>query len=55
MEVSVQHHAPAPLPTGNKPGTHRIGGLLVPTASLDVWRGQKTLPLPELHPRASSP
>jgi hypothetical protein len=34
MEVSGQLHVPAALPPETKPGTHRIGGWVVPRAGL---------------------
>jgi hypothetical protein len=32
-----QRHAPAALPSGKRPGTHRTGGWVGPRAGLDVW------------------
>ena len=36
MEVGGQRHALAALPLGKRPGTHRMGGWVGPTAGLDV-------------------
>jgi hypothetical protein len=36
MGVGDQHHAPAALPPGKRPGTHCIGGLMDPVAGLDA-------------------
>jgi len=33
--VGDQRHAPAALPPGKRPGTHRIGGSVDPRAGLD--------------------
>jgi len=35
MGVGGQRHAPAALPPGKRPGTHFIGGWVVPRAGLD--------------------
>jgi hypothetical protein len=35
MWVGGQHHAPAALPPGKRPGTHCIGGWVDPMAGLD--------------------
>ena len=35
MGVGGQRHAPAALPPGRRPGTHCIGGWLVPSPDLD--------------------
>ena len=35
MWVGIQHHALAALPTGERPGTHRIGGWVGSRAGLD--------------------
>jgi hypothetical protein len=35
MGVSGQHHAPAVLPTGKRPGTYCIGGCVGPRACLN--------------------
>jgi hypothetical protein len=35
MGVGGQHHAPAALPTGKRPGTHCTGGWVGPRAGLD--------------------
>jgi hypothetical protein len=44
MEVSVQLHFLAALPTGKKvPGTHRIGGWVGPRAGLDAVVERKIL------------
>ena len=36
MTISSHLHAPASLPPGKNPGTHRVGGWVGPTAGLDV-------------------
>jgi hypothetical protein len=38
MEVSGQHQAPATLPTGTNPVTHKIGDWVGPRAGLDVLK-----------------
>ena len=35
MEVGGQRHAPAALSLGKRPGTHCIGGWVVPSAGMD--------------------
>jgi hypothetical protein len=44
MEVSFQLHALAALSMRKEPGTHRIGGLVDPEASLDVVAKRKSCP-----------
>jgi hypothetical protein len=36
MRVGSQSHAPAALPPGKRPDTHCAGGLVSPTAGMDV-------------------
>ena len=38
MEVGDQHHVPAALPPGKRPGTHCTGGWVGPRASLEGCR-----------------
>ena len=40
MGVGVQHHAPAALPPGKRPGTHFIEGWVDP---VPVWTGAENL------------
>jgi len=42
MEVS-DCHIPAILPSGKKPGTHQIGGLVGPEPDWKSWRREKSL------------
>ena len=41
MEVRGQLHAPAALTPENKPGSHCVGGVLVPTVGLEVLEKRK--------------
>jgi hypothetical protein len=43
MGVGGQHHAPAALPLGKRPGTHCIGGWVGPRAGLH-WCGKSRFP-----------
>jgi hypothetical protein len=53
MGVGGQHHTPATLPPGKRPGTHCIGGWVVPRGSLDGC-GKSDLP-PGFHPQTIQP
>jgi hypothetical protein len=53
MWVGGQLHAPAALPSGNRHGTHCIGGWVCPRAGLDGC--EKSRPLPEFDPRTIQP
>jgi hypothetical protein len=48
-----QHHAPAALPPGEKPGTHCTGGWVGPRAGLDVC--EKSRPPPGVDPLTVQP
>jgi hypothetical protein len=37
MWVCGQRHAQVALPPGNRPGTHRTGGWVDPSAGLEGW------------------
>jgi hypothetical protein len=55
MEVSCQPHAPAALIPGKEPSdTHFVGGRVVPRDSLDAME-KKSLPMPGIELRTSSP
>jgi hypothetical protein len=49
--VSGQHHAPAALPRGKRPGTHCIGGCVGPRGR--SGRMRKVSPPPEFDPRTA--
>ena len=49
MEVGGQHHAPAALPPGKRPGTHCIEGWVGPRAGMNG--GGKSRPPPGFDPR----
>ena len=40
--MSVQHHAPAALPSRNEPGTQGTGDWVCPTAGLDISERRKS-------------
>jgi len=50
MGVGDQCHAPAALPPGKRPGSHRIGGWVSPRSCLD--RCEKSRPPPGFDPQA---
>jgi len=51
--VGGQRHASTTLPTGNRPGTHCIGGCVVPRVGLDRWG--ISFPPPGFDPRTVQP
>jgi hypothetical protein len=53
MGVGGQRHAPAALSPGERPGTHCIGGCVVPRAGLDGCG--KSRPTPGFDPRTFQP
>jgi hypothetical protein len=53
MVVCGQLHSPAALPTGNRPGTHCIGGWMGPRSGLDGC--EKSRPHRDSIPGPSSP
>jgi hypothetical protein len=53
MGVGCQHHTPAALPPGKRPGTHCIGGWLEPRAGLEGFG--KSRPPPGFDPPTVQP
>ena len=53
MGEGGQRHAPAALPSGNRPGTHCVGGWVGPRAGLDVC--EKSRPPLGFDPRTVQP